>query len=386
MKILITGSNINAFLTAKFIKTQNPQYDIYVTTEEVCPDKSYTAINISENDINEIRNFIKYNQIDFTISMSGYSIINGLADVLKKEQFPVFAPMAEAARVTFFNSIAKKIMYKLKINTPRFGIFDRENTALDYVRRSTFPIDILNDFTLIEKIRTTCKSFPKAKEALQKIYEDSNEKIIIENYINSNPINIYFVTDGFNALPLIYLERKENNYCTQITAPDKNISEEVLIHIMRNVIYPLIDDIAKYTNSYSGIIGLKLKLENNNYQILEFYNNFDNYDYQAFLSVLNENLCSIFYDTANGSLVDNYNYIKLSECFSYTVAINKEKINIQNELYEEDEFFISEDKNNVIITSNALTINKAKEKILNLIEPICSKEIIKTIQKEEIKV
>ena len=98
-----------------------------------------------------ICDFVKYNQIEFTIATSQLAIINGIADLFKKEGFPIFAPFSEAARITFFNSIAKKIMYKLKINTPKFGIFDRENLALEYVRRTRFPLVIQNDFTLLER-------------------------------------------------------------------------------------------------------------------------------------------------------------------------------------------------------------------------------------------
>ena len=114
MKILIAGSDLNAFLLAKYIKIQNSSHDIYITTSEECEDGSYTPIDIKENDVPSICDFVKYNQIEFTVATSQLAIINGIADIFKKEGFPIFAPFAEAARITFFNSIAKKIMYKLK--------------------------------------------------------------------------------------------------------------------------------------------------------------------------------------------------------------------------------------------------------------------------------
>ena len=36
------------------------------------------------------------------------------------------------ARIATSKSVSKKFMYKTKIPTPRFGIFDRENIAIDY--------------------------------------------------------------------------------------------------------------------------------------------------------------------------------------------------------------------------------------------------------------
>ncbi|MCD7781037.1 MAG: hypothetical protein LUH05_10260 [Candidatus Gastranaerophilales bacterium] len=340
MKILIAGSDLNTILLAKYIKLQNPKSDIYITTE--VQEEFYTSVNIKENDINSLCSFVKYNQIEFTIVMSQLAIINGIADLFKKEGFPVFAPSPEAARITFFNSIAKKIMYKLKINTPKFGIFDRENIAVDYVRHSKFPIVIENDFTLLSRENNIYMTFPKAKTALQKIFENNNEKIVIENYIDSEPLYIYFITDGFNALPLITVEKSKEKNFEETIAPSQKLPENVIISILRNVIYPLLDDISKYADGYTGIIGLKVKLKNSNYFVLEFYNSFQNYDLQIFLSLLEENILNLFFDAANGSLADNYNCIHLNNQFGYTVVIDKKEF-----INEDTESEFIESENNI---------------------------------------
>ena len=387
MKILITGSNLYAVLLAKIFKLQNNEFDIYVTTDENFDSNIYTPVNINENDISSILDFVKNNGIDFTVSTSNFSVINGLADVFNKEKLPVFAPFAQSARITLFNSLAKKILYKLKINTPRFGIFDRENVVLDYVRHSAFPIEILKDFTITDRNRYFCQTYLKAKEILQKIYDNNNEKIIIEKYIDSNPINLYFITDGYNAFPLIGLEKEiKEDGVEVICAPNKLISEEFLINILQKTIYPLLDDIAKFSQSYVGIIGLKIKFEKNNYYVLEFYNNFDSYDFQVFLSLLEDNWFKILYDASNGSLADNHDGIKLSDNYSYTLVIDKTRFNNDNSIYSEEDLYISEDAKNMIITGTGLTQNKAKANVLSLIKPYFDENIYKKLEKEEIKV
>ncbi len=369
MKILIAGSDLNTILLAKYIKLQNPKSDIYITTE--VQEEFYTSVNIKENDINSLCSFVKYNQIEFTIVMSQLAIINGIADLFKKEGFSVFAPSPEAARITFFNSIAKKIMYKLKINTPKFGIFDRENIAVDYVRHSKFPIVIENDFTLLSRENNIYTTFPKAKTALQKIFENNNEKIVIENYIDSEPLYIYFITDGFNALPLITVEKSKEKNFEETIAPSQKLPENVIISILRNVIYPLLDDISKYADGYTGIIGLKVKLKNSNYFVLEFYNSFQNYDLQIFLSLLEENILNLFFDAANGSLADNYNCIHLNNQFGYTVVIDKKEFINED---TESEFIESENNNKKIITSTASTLNYARKNLYDYMNFACKKD------------
>ena len=378
MKILIAGSDLNAIMLAQYIKLQDSTHDIYITSLDKTEDQSFTPINIRENDVNSICDFVKYNQIEFTIVTSQLAIINGIADKFKNECFPIFAPFAEAARITYFNSIAKKIMYKLKINTPKFGIFDRENLAIDYIRNAKFPIVIGNDFTLLSRESKVYETFSKAKLGLQKIFENNNERVVIESYIDIEPIYLYFITDGFNALPLISIERNKSDNFSTITAPSSKLSEEMIVKILKTAVYPLLDDISKYAGNYTGVIGLKTKISKDNFCVIEFYNGFQEYDFQAFLSLLNEDFLKLLYDTTNGCLADNYDYIKLNDNYSYTIALNRKEIkNTGNEFIE------SNDEKKYIITNTAPTLNYAKEELIDYIETICNKEIYREIIKTE---
>ncbi len=360
MKILIIGSDINAILLAKYIKLENSSHDIYLTTDDNSSPEIYTGINIRENNINELTDFAKYNGIDFTIAFSKLAIINSIADEFKKEGLLIFAPLSESARITYFNSIAKKILYKLKINTPKFGIFDRENLAIDYARNAKFPLLISNDFTLFERKIKKVNNFSKAKEWIQNLFENDEEKIIIENYLDENPLYVYFITDGYNAYPLISIEKDEDE--KTITAPSNKISEETYKNLLNTVIYPLLDDITKYSDNYTGIMGIKIILNKESINVLEIYNGFEGNDLQVFLSLLDENLINILYETSTGSLADDYSYIKLSENYSYTTILPKNDETMR-ELEKEEDLIITENDSEYIITSTASTLNYAKEKV-----------------------
>ncbi len=371
MKILIAGSDFNSKLLAQFIKLQSGEHDIYITSDDFSDNEYYTPIGIKENDIASIIDFVKNNEIDFTVSLSKLAIINGIADEFKNANLLIFAPYSEAARITYFNSIAKKVFYKLKINTPKFGIFDRENLAVDYIRNSKFPIIISNDFTLMEYKNETYYSFSKAKEGIQKLFEDDNEKIIIESYSGENPLYVYFITDGYNALPLICAERthssiqNENhhgeNNVTEIIAPSTKFSENMYVKVLQRVIYPILDDITKYSDNYMGIIGLKIEIKNEDFKIIQIFNGFQNYDFVSLIPLLDVKLIDVLYDCANGCLADNYDFIKLNEKYSYTIVTDKK--NIINRVDNDEEFIECEDNSNYILNSSSYTLNHAKEKL-----------------------
>ncbi|MBQ3640854.1 hypothetical protein II906_02845 [bacterium] len=383
MKILIVGSDTNSILFAQYVKAQHPEHDLYLSSEDVRENSAYTAINIRENDIAGIIDFVKYNAIEFTVVFSTIAIVNGIADVFRKEEFPIFAPLSESAKITFFSSIAKKIMYKLKINTPRFGIFDRESVALEYASSAKFPIAILNDFILSKKEYQICNSFQKAKLQIQKMFEDDNEKIIIENYMESDPIYIYFITDGYNVLPFIALDRNFQENYTSTSAPSKKITDDIIISILQNVIYPLIDDIAKFSGNYTGVMGIKIKLENNSFYVLDFYNGFKGNDFQTILSIFNEDILDVMYSAANGALCDKYHYLNFKNLYSYTIETDEK--NIDYDKYEEDDFTESIHNGKHVFTSLGRTLNSAKTKLLEYLQGFVEEDLYKEIEKSELK-
>ncbi len=381
MKILIVGENINSILLAKYIKTQNSEKDIFITERSLKNYDFCTSLNIRESDIEGLLSFVKYNQIEFTIVMSELAIINGIAEEFQKEGFAIFAPFSQSSRATYFNSIAKKIMYKLKISTARFGIFDRENLAIDYVRNIKFPIIIENDFTLLERKSAKYETFSAAKTGIQKMFEDGNEKIVIEGYIDAPDVYLYFLTDGYSAYPLINLERTENERYILINTFSEQISDNRIRKILQNAIYPLLDDIAKFSNPYAGILGIKLKVYNNTFYISEFYNTFQKYDFQAFLSVLNENIFDLLYETANASIADKRNHIEVDNNYSYTIAVNKKFLN--NNLADDENLFISEYNNYKAYTIIKPTLNMAKYELINILKSDLDKEIIYEIESKQ---
>lgn len=380
MKILIVGSDLNAKLLAQYLKIEDESHDIYLTESEKVEKSSYTVLPIKEHDIKSVCDFVKYNQIEFTVVTSSIAIINGIADIFKKEGFPIFAPFSEAARVTFFNSIAKKIMYKLKIKTPKFGIFDRENLALEYLRRTKLPVVAENDFTLLGRETHIFKTYSNAKKELQKMFEKINDRVVLEDYIDSEPLYIYFATDGYNAMPLISVSRTSGEGFTCTSSPVEKLNDDVVIRLLKEVVYPLLDDITKFAGMYVGILGLKIKLKNNDFLVYEFYNGFQHYDFLSLISLLDDSLFSILYDCANGCLADEHDFINLSDKYSYTVAIDKNKIKLD---VDTEDFIVTEDSEKYVYTYSASTMNRAKTVLFDYLKQILDEDIIDLIEQTE---
>lgn len=383
MKILIVGESINSILLAKYINIQNPSDDIYVTQKESEHCDFCTFVNIRESDIGGLASFVKYNQIEFTIVLSEIAIINGISEEFQKEGFLIFAPSSQSSRITFFNSIAKKIMYKLKIPTQRFGIFDRENLAVEYVRNAKFPVLIQNDFMLLERINEKYNSFSSAKTGIQKLFETGNEKIVIENFLDEPDIFLYFISDGYNAFPIADIEKYNGEDYSSFVSSSEKISDEIIMRILRNVVYPLLDDISKFSQPYLGILGMKLKVRKNQFYVSEFFNAFQGFDFQIFLSLMGENILALLYDAVSGRLSENRNHVEKINGYSFSVSVNKKYVKNTDEDF--DNIFISENDERRAYSVVKPTLNSAKSELFSCLESVVDDKMLSKIKTEDEK-
>ena len=135
MKILIVGSGAKEYTIAKLVSQYENTDLVFVAPGNDAIAEFSNCIDIKADDVDNLLEFAKANEIDITIAASEKAIENGIADVFNEAGLMIFAPTKEAAKITSSKSIAKKFMYKTKIPTPKFGIFDRENIAVDYERK-----------------------------------------------------------------------------------------------------------------------------------------------------------------------------------------------------------------------------------------------------------
>lgn len=372
MRILIVGSDANAYTIAKKMSELNQVDLVFVAPGNDNIKEFATSIDIQDNNIEELLDFAQANEINLTIVTSEKAIMNSIANVFNKQNMNIFAPTSDAARIALSRSSSKKTLYKLRIQTPKFGIFDRENLAIDYARKSKYPIIVKNDVHLEKDNGVFCNTFPKAKLAIEKLFEDFNKKILIEDYVSADQVSFYVITDGYTALPIgrvcngrNYNENFYRNY-NSIDAsysPDHYISNELESKIMTRVVYPFIDEISKHSSPYVGILGIDLLINGNNFQVSDFRAFFDSLDLQSVLPLIKDNLYDLFFAATFGSLSDEYTKINFSDLSSISLEIKNSSI-IEKE--PEEHIKISYSNNDkVILTSLGATLNSAKDNLQN---------------------
>ena len=134
MKVLIIGSGAKEYTIAKKISYYENTSLVFVAPGNDAIAEFANCIDIKADDVENLAEFAKANEIDLTIVASETAISSGIAERFNEAGLMVFAPSADAAKISIYKSVGKKFMYKTKVPTPKFGIFDRENMAIDYAR------------------------------------------------------------------------------------------------------------------------------------------------------------------------------------------------------------------------------------------------------------
>lgn len=360
MQILIVGNkNVHNALATK-LKAQNPDALIFVTSQEENACGSAISIDILPTSTDELVEFAQANEISLTIVADENAIQSGIVDAFNNAGLMVFAPDSEAVGIAYSKSYAKKQMYKLGFNTPKFGIFDKLSNAQDYLKKTTYPVIVKYDNHVDGERVFFCSCERVAQNTIENIFISAHQgcKIVIENYVQGREFSYYFLTDGYNALPISsvvpykYSSDYDGGSITNgvgAYAPANFVSEDDERYILNDIVYPLLESISTNGEPYCGVLGIDFILdEQNQLWVVEFNSFFNQPDLDCVLELLEDDLLSLLRACCVGSLADDYEQIKTnSSCVLSSVLLKIGQHVLDNEVSEIKNLDLLDDDVNV---------------------------------------
>ncbi len=345
-------------------------------------------VDIREDDASGLLRFAVDNEIDLTIAVSEKAINSDIASVFQANEKLIFAPAAKSADFAISKALGKRFLYKLHAPTPKFGIFEKPQLAFEYLKNANYPIVVRCDTADFSSDRRCCTTFEQAKDFTEDLFYRGEQKVIMEDYVYGHEFTLYVVTDGYLALPLAVVKNfkfSESGDGGVLTSgigayvPDYKIPQEVLQKIYKNIVLNTLQMFQKKGTPYVGILGVEAVLTSDDtYTVLEFKPFLQDFDCQAVLNSVDENLIELFEACANGSFADEYDEILLNDCFSASCVVsasfagevipNLDFItsnaaftgSSRNKYFE----YISVKGNCLVLTSSAKTLSRAKKNLL----------------------
>lgn len=386
-KILIIGNSANAYALAKKLANN---HEIYITPASDTLKEFATCLDIREDAVTELLEFVMETGIDLTIPVSQKSLNTNIVNEFSNNEQPIFAPSQTASKIVFDKALAKKVMYKLRIPTPKFGIFEKQNMAIDYVKNQKKPFVIKTNYSSSAVVLTTPAS---AKNIIDTTFIETNPKILVEDYIWGTPFSFYALTDGYKALPLgssITYKHSLEGDGGQLTSgmgacsPNFKFSLDNENFLMENVIYPTLEFLEREYDTYTGILGVNgILTEDSELYVLGFNSFLQDADATSILELLNEDLVSLFETCIVGAFSDEIEIISQQDGYATSLVLScKNKENKSNsisglDLLDEETiitYYPSVEKNRymeyeansgsvLVLTTKASTVNSASKKM-----------------------
>ena len=393
-KILIIGNGAKEYSLAKKL---SEKHEVFITPATDTLKEFAQCLDIREDSTKELLEFVMENGIDMTIPVSTRALNSDLVALFTLNNQAVFGPCKGASRLIYDKALAKKVLYKLRIPTPKFGIFEKQNMALDYIKNLKYPFVLKGNENNSAVVFT---SYQSAKSYVDTFFIEKNKGIIIEDYIYGTPFSFYTVTDGYKALPLgssITYKHALEGDGGQLTsgmgacAPNYKLSLEQEYFLTDNVIYPTLDYLEIEGNPYVGILGVNgILTDEGRIYVLGWQNFMQDCDADAILSVLDEDLYRLFESCIIGSFSDEAEEIRIKNVYAVSLVARCKNINnngnvIQGlDMLDENSlisFFPSVNKNKYLeyeagsgavlsITATASTLSRALKNVYSEMDEI----------------
>ena len=311
MDILIIGSGGREHALAWKLK-QSPQVDkIFCLPGNAGMTEIAECVDIAPDDFFAITGFVKKNKINWTIVGPEKPLVSGIVDFFEKQGLNIFGPNKKAAIIEGSKVFSKRFMEKYHIPTASFKVFDRADSARQYLDElspsENKPVVIKADGLAAGKGVIIVKSGEEGKEAVEKImgekiFGDSGNTILIEEFLRGEEATVLILSDGENILPLISSQDHKKIYDGEkgpntggmgAYAPAPVITEEVFREIEKKILRPTIDGLAKENSPYRGVLYVGLVITAEGPKVLEYNVRFGDPETQAVLPLLESDLADL---------------------------------------------------------------------------------------------
>ena len=388
--ILIIGKGAVASAFAKKIAKENDVGKVYVAPGNGVESDFYTNIDIREDDLTGLLKFALENDIYLTIPVTTDALKSDVVSFFMDNDQNIFGPTKGACNIALNKAVGKKFLYKIHAQTSKFGTFDKQNVAQDWLKTATFPITIKSSEKSSQGDRLVCPTNSLAEQFLDNLFSRGENGVLIEEFTYGHNFTVYFMTDGYSAIPFAtvgnykFMEDGDGGLLTEgvgCYTPDYKVSQ-VIISRVENVVRNTLVSLDKKGEPYVGILGVDCTLTGEDkFFVNEFKTFMQDFDAVAVLNSIEEDLIDVFIACVQGLFADEYEQIKSNDLHSISAVVSARqggKLINGLDLIDDSENldFIQYNKKqtvqgeNFVLTCCASTLSRAKNKLYDNLSEI----------------
>ena len=317
MKILVVGSGGREHALAWKL-AQSKKIQVVM----VAPGNGGTALdgrlkNIFITDPVQLADYVQQENIALTVVGPEAPLAAGIVDVFRERGLKIFGPTKKAAQLESSKDFAKAFMQRHGIPTAAYQSFSDAKAAHEYIDQQGAPIVIKADGLAAGKGVVVAMTLKEAHDAVDMMlsdnrFGDAGARVVIEEFLEGEEASFIVMVDGKNILPLAtsqdhkrLMDNDEgpNTGGMGAYSPAPIVTPEIHARVMREIILPTVQGMAKEGVPYTGFLYAGLMIDTQgNPKTLEFNCRMGDPETQPIMVRLKTDLVKVMEHAVEGTL------------------------------------------------------------------------------------
>ncbi|MDP1660038.1 MAG: phosphoribosylamine--glycine ligase [Methylotenera sp.] len=285
MKVMVIGSGGREHALAWKIAQNKEVSRVYVAPGNAGTATNPDMLNVPISSVPDLLAFAQKEQIHLTIVGPEAPLSQGVVDAFRAAGLRIFGPTKAAAQLESSKDYAKAFMVRHNIPTAAYATFTDAKLAHDYVTQQGTPIVVKADGLAAGKGVVVAMSDDEAHAAIDAMLSDNKlgnagARVVIEEFLTGEEASFIVMVDGKNILALAtsqdHKRLLDNDFGPNTGgmgaySPAPVVTPEIHAKVMREIIRPTVEGMAKDGIPYTGFLYAGLMISpNGNVKTLEF--------------------------------------------------------------------------------------------------------------------
>jgi len=275
-------------------------------------------LSLDLSNIEELIKKLKNLNINLVIIGPETPLADGLADVIRKNNFDVFGPGADGAKLESSKSWAKEFMQDANIPTANFWKINSLKQAKEIIFTSPNPLVVKADGLASGKGVFIPESKESCLEATEEIFKgkfgNAGKIVVLEEKIEGPEVSVFALCDGkkYVLLPTAqdHKRLKENDKGPNTGgmgaySPTPLITKSDLERITKEIIGPTIDGLLRKDIDYRGVLYFGLMITKSGPKVIEYNCRFGDPECQTIMPLMDKEFVTLLQKCARGNLKNN---------------------------------------------------------------------------------
>ena len=314
MKVGIIGSGGREHAICEAIKQSNKTSEIYCIPGNAGTNSIAKNIELNIEDFDELKNFVKKNEIDIVIVGPEKPLVDGIVDFFEKNNIKVFGPNKIASQLEGSKIFTKELCKEFNIPTANFGVFNDKKKSLEFLDNCKYPIVVKADGLAAGKGVYICETKKQSKLAVDEIFGGKfgeTDKVLFEEFLSGEEMSFFIISDGENYKKfgtaqdhkrVLEGDKGLNTGGMGAYSPSRLENEILNKKIIDKIIEPTLNALKKIQSNFKGFLYAGLMIIENEPYLIEYNVRMGDPECQTILPRLKTDFLEVIESCVNNNL------------------------------------------------------------------------------------